>query len=331
MTYSAQDQARRERLAAVLAGARPDRPPISFWRHWPGADQAAGSLARATVEFQRRFDFDFVKLPAPSNYPVAGWGAQSERGDGPIGSRVWTERRVRRPEDWLALQPQEPDGGLQGEVLAAVRLVRAALGAGVPLLLTVFCPLAQARYLAGEATLERHLAEAPEAVLAGLGAIAESTARFVERAGGEGIDGLYFAVQHAGAGGRSAAGYARFGAPFDRRVLAAAGDCWFNLLHLHGSPPLFGPCADYPVGAINWHASETPPTWEEALRLTPRALCGGLDANRLMAGGSPAEIRAAVARMRERVPAERLILSAGCVVPVGTPDANLAAARAAVD
>lgn len=122
-----------------------------------------------------------MKLSPASNYAVAGWGAESVRGANAVGSRAWTKRVIERTEDWLALRPLGADAGMQGQTLQAIRLLRAELGDDVPVLLTVFNPLAQAKYLAGEETLFEHLARAPEAVMTGLSLIAESTAGFLQR------------------------------------------------------------------------------------------------------------------------------------------------------
>jgi len=68
---------KRERLEATIAGKAVDRPAVALWRHWPVDDQRAEDLARSTLDFQRAFDFDFIKVTPASNYCLAGWGAES--------------------------------------------------------------------------------------------------------------------------------------------------------------------------------------------------------------------------------------------------------------
>jgi hypothetical protein len=67
---------KRERLAAAIAGQSVDRVPVALWRHFPGDDQAPAALAAATVAFQRRWDFDFVKVTPASSFQIKDWGAQ---------------------------------------------------------------------------------------------------------------------------------------------------------------------------------------------------------------------------------------------------------------
>ena len=59
---------KRERLKAVLAGNPIDRVPVAFWRHWPGDDQRLESLVTVSLDFQQRYDLDFIKLPVSSTY-----------------------------------------------------------------------------------------------------------------------------------------------------------------------------------------------------------------------------------------------------------------------
>lgn len=316
---------------ALLAGKTPDRTPVSLWRHWPDDDQDPVRLARATVDFQRRYDWDFAKLTPASNYAVAGWGAESTRGCNAVGSRAWTKRVIEEPKDWLALQPQVADAGTQGQALQAIRLARDQLGTEVPLLLTVFNPLAQAKYLAGEETLLNHLVVAPEAVIAGLRVIGESTARFLSKAVEEGIDGVFYAVQHASHDLLGVDRYREIAMEADLCVVAPVESCWFNVLHLHATNPLLELADDYPVAAVNWHAVEGGPSLSEAACVTRKILCGGLGVIDPLTTGDAAAVRRAVQQALVSVAPERLMLAAGCVLTLDTPHRNIEAVRAAVE
>lgn len=322
---------KKERLQTVLSGRVPDRTPVSLWRHWPDDDQDPVRLARATVDFQRRYDWDFVKLTPASNYAVAGWGAESVRGGNAVGSRAWTKRVIKRPEDWLTLRPLAADAGMQGQALQAIRLVRAELGVEMPVLLTMFNPLAQAKYLAGEETLFQHLATAPEAVVAGLQVMADSTARFLQMAVGCGIDGVFYAVQHAAHGLLSIDRYREVAMAADLRALVPVESCWFNVLHLHAVKPMLELADDYPVAAVNWHAIESGPSLGEAARLTRRVLCGGLGMVDPLVTGNAVQVQQAVHAAQASVAPGRLVLSAGCVLHLDTPGGNIDAVRGGVE
>jgi len=64
----------RERMERVILGEKPDRIPISFWRHFPIDDQTPEGLAKALIDFQKRYDFDFVKVTPSSSFCLYDWG-----------------------------------------------------------------------------------------------------------------------------------------------------------------------------------------------------------------------------------------------------------------
>jgi uroporphyrinogen decarboxylase len=322
---------KRERLQAALVGEKADRVPVALWRHFPVDDQDPIALAEATLDFQAQYDFDFIKVTPASSYCVRDWGVEDAwRGD-PEGTREYTRYAVHGAEDWGRLRPLPAHRGTMGASLKCLARLRERCGEEVPFIQTIFSPLSQAKHLAGEQRLLEHLRREPRLVLQGLKAIAETTAVYIQAARDMGISGVFFAAQQASYRVMDREGYARFGEPFDRRVLEAAGGLWLNILHLHGESIMFDLAGSYPVHAVNWHDRETPPSLRGARRTTRLALCGGLSRLETMVLGVPAtvldEAQAAFRATRGR----GLILGTGCVVPVIAPRGNLRAARQAVD
>ncbi|MBI1801464.1 MAG: uroporphyrinogen decarboxylase, partial [Chloroflexi bacterium] len=64
---------KRERILAASRREPTDRIPVAFWRHFPGDDQRAGDLAQATIAFQERYDFDFVKVSPSNSFAGEDW------------------------------------------------------------------------------------------------------------------------------------------------------------------------------------------------------------------------------------------------------------------
>src|SRR5438132_889982 len=54
----------RDRIRAAISGKPVDRVPVAFWRHFPGDDQRAESLAAAHVNFQKKYQWDFLNVTA---------------------------------------------------------------------------------------------------------------------------------------------------------------------------------------------------------------------------------------------------------------------------
>jgi len=326
----------RERLQACLEDDPAlDRPPAALWRHFPVDDQSPETLAAATLDFQRRYGFDLVKVTPASSFSIKDWGAQDVWEGHTEGTRRYTSRVIQKPQNWEHLPVLDPYKAphLAGQ-LTCLRLIRAGLGPELPLLQTVFNPLAQAKNLAGGETLIAHIRQYPEAVLKGLETIAETTRRFTEAALDTGIDGIFYAVQHAQAGLLTFDEYKIFGLSNDLKALEPANSLWCNLLHLHGINVYFDLITDslfpnhlFPI--VNWHDRETPPSLAEAqtsevLKTSEVSLvlCGGISQKTIVFGDS-SQVREEAQDAIAQTGGRRFILGTGCVVPVIAPHGNI--------
>lgn len=325
------EMTKSERLMAAIRGEQVDRPPVALWRHFPGDDQRPEHLAAATVAFQRRYDFDFVKVTPASSFCLRDWGAQDCWVGTLEGTRDYTDYPIQSPEDWRGLHILDPTKGALGAQLQCLRLIADELTGDVPLIQTIFSPLAQAKNLVGKERLLVHLRRYPEAVRAGLEVITETTCRFVAEACETGIAGVFYAAQHAQYGLLSEEEYTAFGRSYDLRVLEAAQGLWLNVLHLHGTDVMFDLLADYPVQVINWHDRETWPTLAEAQRHFGGAVCGGLQRWDVIVWGTPDQVREQAADAIAQTGERRFILGTGCVTPVVAPTSNIRACREAVE
>ena len=320
----------RQRLEASLSGSILDRPPVALWRHFPVDDQLPETLAAATLHWQQQYDWDLVKVTPASSFCLKDWGVlDAWKGDGE-GTRGYTKRVVFEPADWAKLTVLGPDSPHLAAQLKCLSLIRNDLPIETPLLQTIFSPLAQAKNLAGGEALLAHLREHPEAVKKGLEAIAETTRRFIAAAIKTGIDGIFYAVQHAQADLLTEAEFSEFGRSFDLPTLEAARPLWLNLLHLHGENVYFDAVADYPVQVINWHDRDTEPSLSDGLKRFSGLLCGGLS-RETMVYGNAATVKSEAADAIEQTEGRRLLLGTGCVVPIIAPHGNLMAARKSVE
>ena len=316
----------RERLQACLNGQQTDRPPVALWRHFPVDDQSPDSLAIATLGFQKTYDFDLVKVTPASSFCLKDWGVDDSWEGSTEGTRQYTKRVIQTPQDWESLPALDPSAPHLDAQLACLRQIRSGLGPNVPVLQTIFSPLSQAKNLSGGETLLVHLRKYPEAVVKGLETIALSTQRFVEAALGTGIDGVFYAVQHANARLLTMEEYKTFGLPFDHKVLEPAGDLWCNLLHLHGDEIYFEIVSEFDFQIVNWHDRDTPPSLAEALQSFGGTVCGGLGRDTLVYRDQDEVVKEAQDAFQQTT-GQRLILSTGCVVPIIAPHGNIMAAR----
>lgn len=321
----------RDRLEVCISGDKVDRPAIALWRHFPVDDQSPDTLAEATINFQRDYDFDLVKVSPSSSFCIRDWGAKDEWRGLPEGTRDYTHRVVQHPEDWEMLPFLDPyKGSLAGQI-ECLRLIAAELGGEVPIIQTIFSPLAQAKNLVGPDNLLIHVRRYPQALKSGLKIITESTQRFIDAARQTGIDGIFYAVQHAQYSLFTEDEYEIFGKSYDLQVFEVAQDLWLNMLHLHGTQIMFNKFLSYPVAIINWHDRETQPSLAEAKKKFSGALCGGLRRWQTMVLGTPDSVIAEAEDAIHSTGGQKLILGTGCVMPTIVPRGNIRAARYSVE
>ena len=315
---------KRERLEAAIAGQNVDRMPVALWRHFPGDDQNPDRLAAATLAFQRRWDFDFVKVTPASSFQIRDWGAQDAWVGHIEGTREYGPRRIQQPADWRDLRELDPRSGALGAQLNCVQQVAEALP-DTPVIQTVFSPLAQMKNLAGERLLIDLRLHPTEFKMA-LETITQTTIVFVHEIAATGAAGIFYAVQHAQAGLLSEGEFREFGREYDLRVMAEAHRFWLNVVHIHGDDIYFDAVADYPTQVWNWHDRETGPSLAEGLANIKGAACGGVARDAVMLRGEPEEVKQQVKDAIAQTGGRRHIVGTGCVTMIPTPEGNIQAA-----
>jgi uroporphyrinogen decarboxylase len=320
----------KERMQACLNNELLDRPPVALWRHFPVDDQDPRSLADATLQFQRTYDFDLVKVTPASSFCIRDWGVEDKWMGDTEGTRRYTKRVIQDPGDWEKLPILEPTVPHLAAQIDCLRFIRAELGPETPLLQTIFSPLAQAKNLVGNDRLISHLRLYPEAVMKGLATITETTRRYVEACLEVGIDGVFYAIQHAQASLLTLEEYQTFGLPQDDRVLEPTQALWCNLLHLHGHHVYFSLLDSLKFQIVNWHDRETYPSLAEAQTIFPGVVCGGTRQDTLVYE-DPSQVRNEAANAIQQTDGKRFMVGTGCVVPVIASHGNILAARRSVE
>jgi len=164
----------------------------------------------------------------------------------------------------------------------------------------------------------------------GLATIAETTRRFVEACLDTGIDGVFYAIQHAQASLLSLEEYQTFGLPYDEKVLEPAQELWCNLLHLHGHNVYFSLLDSLKFQIVNWHDRETFPSLTEAQNLFAGVVCGGMRQDNLVFGDQ-SQVQNEAADAIQQTDGKLFMLGTGCVVPVIASHGNILAARKSVE
>ena len=318
-----------ERIQAALRDEEVDRTPVSLWRHFPGDDKTAAGLAKAMVDWQRAYDFDFVKFMPTGMYGVHDWGAETEYGPGFGGSRILVKPGVTDPNQWPKLAKLDVTQGAYGQELEALRLASAEFDGSVPLFQTIFSPSTTAIKLRGPEAVE-DMRQNPELLKAGLEIITEITIAFALAAVRAGADGVFFATQGASSDVMTEDEYKEFGIPFDTRVLQAVrNEGKINLIHIHGDNVYWDLAASMPVDMVNWHDRTTFPNLTQAKERFNGVMVGGIERVEISTGTTE-EAAAQATDAVSQTGGRRHVVAPSCVIPTNTPDANIRAVIAAV-
>ncbi len=322
-----------ERIEAALHGGEVDRVPISLWKHYHLQDRAPGQLAEITLALHRQFDTDLIKLTPSGLYPLQDWGATIRFGTDDDTSPLIVQPIVASADEWETLPRLNVTKGALGRELEMIHHVAAGLDGTAPFMMTIFSPLTLAYKLRGN-KVERaveDLRQSPRQLHAGLTTICQVVRDYAAACLEAGASGLFFATQMASYDALSREEYEEFGAPYDLRILeSVAGKSQITMLHVCRQNLMFDLVAEYPVDAINWADRASGPGLAEARRVTRKALAGGLSLETLLEGTEEevlAEARQAIAQAGRT----GFILAPACVIWGPSPDANLAAARQAVE
>ena len=334
------EMTKRERVLAAVKGEPVDRVPISYYNHNHAVEGSPDTLVPTLLEHSRKFDWDFIKVMLKSSYYMEAWGSTylSDPEKGPI----LEDYAVKCAEDFKKLEKLDPAKGPFGEQVQVPKMLAQALKGSVPIIQTVFSPLAMAGRLAGgnfgtpdEASAVKVLVDQnPDELHHGLSIITETMSEYVRECIRAGADGIFYTTTaYATLDVFSEDQYREFGIPYDMAVLQAAVDegADLNVLHICRDNIMFDLLSDYPVQFINYEStSRRNPSLKEAMAKTDKSLWGGLDQRIIMPKGPMEAIKAQVREALAQTGGKRFILGPGCTnVSMVAPDEHLMAMKEA--
>lgn len=318
----------RKRMEALVNGQAVDKIPVALWRHFPVDDQSPDKLAAATIHFQQSYDFDFVKVSPSSSFCLNDWGAKDEWCNNTEGTRDYLAPVIKDAESWKNLPVLDPKKGVLGGQLECLKKVRDSIGHKTPIIQTIFSPLSQAKNLVGKTNLNVHMRAYPEALKTGLETITETTAAFITECIKLGIDGVFFAVQHASYDLLTLGEFEDFEKTYDRKLFPLVNEFWMNVAHIHGKNIMAEAVLDYPMQIFNWHDCDIYPDLAKGQKLFNKITCGGLGRINTMLLGNDDLIKAEISDAVQQTGGKQFVLGTGCVLPQTVPYGNI---KTAVD
>ena len=132
----------RERIELILNGYKTDRYAASFWRHFYHKESRADGTAEAMLDFQNHFGWDFMKINPRADYHVEDWGLEQDWSTEELTKHTKVKFPITKPDDWDNIEPLQPTAPVLAEHLQVVNLIRKGVGKELPILMTLFTPLA---------------------------------------------------------------------------------------------------------------------------------------------------------------------------------------------
>ncbi|MEN9678560.1 MAG: hypothetical protein RIS76_4456 [Verrucomicrobiota bacterium] len=299
--------------------------PWALWRHYPLEEYTEPGFVEATVRFHQERDFALWKIGPRSSYAIRDHGARDEfRGD-LLGRPAYLNRVVLDPSDWHRLQVLYPRAGWQGQILKSAAAIAAAAPANVPVLMTMFSPMTQAKNLCGAEALADHWRHARADLQHGLAILTESTRLFVRALRALPISGLFYAIQECG-DPVLGPGYAETCADLDTSLLQENGYP-LNLIHLHGAIADFDSFTRYPAAVLHWDECASGISLEAGADRFGGIVAGGIPWPEPGAPDPVTQLQTRRETLRNRMSHRRFLLSASCVIPWQATDTEIAACR----
>ena len=320
-------------MQATLLGKEVDRPPVSMWRHFYDKETSAERLAEAMLSFQRRFDWDFMKVNPRASYHAEDWGVKMKYNGDPYKAPETVDWPIKQPSDWDEVQPLDVHQGVLGEQLQDLKLIAQGLKDEVPFVMTVFTPLSIAGRLAGsEDAMVTYLREHPQKVHQALEVVTKTFVNFARECLNLGAWGLFYATtQWATYDRLTDEEYAGFGRPYDLKLLQALPTADFNILHVCGGNNMLRSLADYPVDAFNWDAQDPSNVWlKEGREITGKAVIGGVGHRTTLMKDQPEDVVREVERAKREMGKSSWMLGPGCTFPPFAPEENLGILKEAI-
>ena len=324
---------RRAEFSALLRGDSTRPFLTSAWQHFVGEEYDPVRFATATVDFNRTWDWDWVKINPRAVYYSEAWGSVYDEDDysGVVPRQV--SAAIEEFADLAKIRRLDPrTSPALAEHIASARLIREQLPDRA-LIQTVFSPLSVLLQLAGlplypgavvpgsstSFTQEDLLRSDPDFAHAALAAIAQTFADYVAilvapvEDGGAGLDGIFYAVTGTASNGHfDKQTFDEYSRPYDQQVLEAVGEgaVVLHTCRADSHPEWF---AGYPIDALHWDQFQPGnPALDTDFGLT---VVGGVNNELFAVGGDRTEVAAQLDATLAAPLDRSFLLAPSCTIP----------------
>lgn len=272
LTTASREYAKFERVLNGEATA-PEDIPRSAWQHLVGNEFDPGQFIKATIDFQKKWNWDWVKLHPRATYLAEVWGAEFDPNDYLDKLPRYIKPVITTVDDLAKIEPLDPkQSPVLQELVSDAATIRKEFP-DRPVIQTVFSPLSILLWLTGLPrfphgsnaygaapiiTSQQLITENPALTKKALSAIAQTLNAYTEwllepiSRHGAGIDGIFYATTGtASVEYYSQAQFDEFSKPYDFEALKGAAK-GITILHTCGAsshPEWF---TDWPIDILQW-------------------------------------------------------------------------------
>ena len=202
---------------------------VAFWKHFPEQDQDGKSLAKAVLEFQRRFNMDLIKITPASTWQVQDYGFESHWDGNLAGKRSLVNQGIEQLEK---LSVFSTIGAQLEQSRIALQEVKWASSGKQPILFTLFSPSTQLLQLVGFPAFEYLYQTKPDVLNKALTILLENTQQAIVALSD--ADGLFYAIGQSGWLSQQPGGFEELFYRYDFPPVSNL-PAQTSVIHLHGS------------------------------------------------------------------------------------------------
>jgi len=338
---------KKERWQMTLQGQIADRPPVTAYRHFPKIEGNPDELAATMIDWQEKYDWDFIKIHPAAVYMQEVWGDRFDFGT--YLQEVFPQKigNEHKEINLAIFERKSADNKYLQEQVKVIKLIQDHFKGKIPVLQTLFTPLQVISGIFDCQFVRRHFAASRDdnkiftiikehraELLEALENITQTYITYWKTIHNVGADGLFYAgVSWARDGFMQLEEWQAFIEHFDKEFLQEVkkdgGTIIYHTCGIRSNPQRF---ADFPIDILHWdQGAENNPSLKEGRKFLGKIIpMGGVDE---MIFGNNAEEK--IAQLTRKCVEENkdipYVLAPYCSVSVHSSDAEMRAFRENAD
>ncbi|WP_410207327.1 uroporphyrinogen decarboxylase family protein [Fusobacterium sp.] len=284
---------KRERLNKVLEGKLADRPPVTAYRHFPKEERKPEELANIMLDWQNKYDWDFIKIHPSAVFMQEVYGDIFEWET--YVEEIFPKKikKATNNDDLSIFVKKDMNNSVLKDHVEVVKLIKNGLTEDVPIFHTLFTPLTVITNMFECPFVRRHfpadrkenkifdiIKNRKEELLKALNNITDTYIEYWKAMRKAGADGLFYAgIAWAREDYMTYEEWEEFVKQFDIKFLNEVkkdgGKIIYHTCGMTSNPQRF---IDYPIDILHWDQGAGNPSIKELAKPLGKIIpMGGVD------------------------------------------------------